>query len=140
MNFQSVPIGDLLFSIHKELKRTLERNLKPFEIGIGQLQILLLFYSDMEESYTQREITLALGVDKGNISRSIQKLMEKNFINFCEKDHRAYRLTEAGKDLKSAISNEFFNIHEKMCDGLDVQALRITSQTLSSIQERLEKL
>lgn len=140
MNFQSEPIGDLLFSIHKELKRTLERNLKPYEIGIGQLQILLLFYSDMEESYTQREITLALGVDKGNISRSIQKLMEKNFITFCEEDQRAYRLTEAGKDLKSAISNEFFNIHEKMCDGLDTQALRITSQTLSSIQERLEKL
>lgn len=140
MNFQSEPIGDLIFSIHKELKRTLERNLKPYEIGIGQLQILLMFYSDMEKSYTQREITLALGVDKGNISRSLQKLMEKNFITFCEDDTRAYRLTKAGMDLKSAISNEFFTIHEKMCDGLDIQALKTTSQTLSSIQERLEKL
>jgi len=132
-------IGDLIFAIHKELKRTLERDLKSYDIGIGQLQILILFYSDTKKSYSQSEISKLLGIDKGNISRSVQKLLEKHYVERHEEDTRLFRLTPSGIQLKTAISEHFMNINDQMIASIDNESLKTTTHTLSLIQERLEK-
>ena len=73
-------LGDLVIEIYKSLKTKVERDLKEYEIGMGQLQILMVFFSETERSLTQNELVKALGVDKGNISRSILKLSAKGYV------------------------------------------------------------
>ena len=51
-----------------------ERKLKYLNIGIGQLQVLLIFYGNNPEAINQSFISKTLRIDKANASRMVNKL------------------------------------------------------------------
>lgn len=130
-------LGDLVIDVYKNLKTKIERDLKVYEIGMGQLQILMVFFKKTETALTQNELVKILGVDKGNISRSLLKLSAKGYIERVE-CKKPYGLSAKGKQLKSEIISTFIQINAMMTRGTDSSQIDQTIQTLNKINENLE--
>lgn len=132
-------IGDLLIALHKGLKTIAERELKPLDIGMGQLQILMLFYSQPGVSRNQQDVSRSLGVDKGNISRSIGKLLEKGWLESSPEDPRKLRLTESANLRRGAVLACLTSLENHMTRGLDkaelTDATRILRRLLTNLEE-----
>ena len=131
-------LGDLLIAIHKEIKTKVERDFKPLGIGMGQLYILMTFYSNKDKYFSQSELAKILGIDKGNISRSMSKLLEKNYLELSTRDTKKYQLSDKGKELKSEIIMNFLSLNGKMTSNIDNDDLILTINTLQKIFKNLE--
>lgn len=131
-------LGDLVIGVYKNLKTKVERDLKKYEIGMGQLQILLVFFNEIERAFTQNELVKALGVDKGNISRSLLKLSAKGYLEQVE-GKKLYKLSEKGKQLKADIISIFIDIDASMTSGIEPIQIDQTIQTLYKINKNLEE-
>lgn len=131
-------LGDLIIGVYKNLKTRVERDLKEYEIGMGQLQILMVFFKEPESPFTQNELVKVLGVDKGNISRSLLKLSAKGYLEQVEGE-RLYTLSEKGKQLKPAIISIFININALMTSGIKTLNIEQTIQTFNKIEKNLEE-
>lgn len=134
----STHLGDLLVQINKDLKTQTERKLKPYCIGMGQLQILMLFYGMSNQPQSQTDLVKHLGVDKGNVSRSMAKLLDKGYIHLASTDTKVYQLSQKGQDLKFEIMTEFSNLHQLMTINIDEARLKETIETLQLIAANLE--
>jgi DNA-binding MarR family transcriptional regulator len=130
--------GDLIMTIYKNLKTKMERDLKQYDIGMGQMQILMVFFSDVAGIKTQIELAKQLSVDKGNISRSMVKLLEKGYIEQTEDSKKSFRLTEKGIELKLEIIQIFMRINELMTEDIGVKDVDQTVMTLTKISKNLE--
>lgn len=131
-------LGDLIIAINKELKTRIERDLKSYGIGMGQLQILMLFYAHTGQTFSQNDLVKLLNIDKGNISRSVTKLLDKTYLEQDSKNSRVYRLSDQGKLLKREIMTKFNTLHQSITLGIEQQELKQTVLTLSQILKNLE--
>lgn len=131
-------LGDLVMNIYKNLKTKIERDLKHYDIGMGQMQILMTFFNDIENTLTQNDLVKLVGVDKGNISRSVLKLLEKGYIEQSDINKKGYRLTGKGVDLKSEIVPIFISLNALITKDIDPSDINQTLITLTKISENLE--
>jgi DNA-binding MarR family transcriptional regulator len=131
-------LGDLIMTIYKNLKTKMERDLKQYDIGMGQMQILMVFFSDIDGIKTQNDLAKQLSVDKGNISRSMVKLLEKGYIEQTADSKKSFRLTEKGIELKLEIIPIFMRINELMTEDIGVKDVDQTVMTLTKISKNLE--
>lgn len=133
-------LGDLVMNIYKNLKTKIERDLKHYDIGMGQMQILMTFFNDIENTLTQNDLVKLVGVDKGNISRSVLKLLEKGYIEQSDNNKKGYRLTAKGVNLKSEIVPIFINLNALITKDIDPSDINQTLITLTKISENLEEI
>jgi DNA-binding MarR family transcriptional regulator len=136
---QYAMLGDLFISIYKDLKTKVERELRQYDLGMGQMQIMMCYYSDVTLVRTQSDLVKILGVDKGNINRSIAKLLAKGYIEQDLEYNKYYRLTEKGMMLKYEIFPIFSRISELMIEGIMQDDVNQTISTLRKISQNLEK-
>ena len=133
-------LGDLLMMIYKNLKTKIERDLKDYDIGMGQMQILMAFFSDMDTCLTQSDLVKRIGVDKGKISRSVMKLSEKGYIEMRDIHSKCYGLTQKGIVLKSEIGVILFNINALITTDIEPSEIDQTINTLIKISNNLEAI
>jgi len=131
-------LGDLLILIHKNLKTQLERELKEYEIGMGQLQVLMVFYSNKQAMLTQSELAKEIDVDKGNVSRSVEKLLAKEYIVKAPSNGKQYMLSEKGVKLKSELISKFIKLDSIMTRGINQEEQKHLINILSNISRNLE--
>jgi len=131
-------LGDLLILIHKNLKTQLERELKEYEIGMGQLQVLMVFYSNKQAMLTQSELAKEMDVDKGNVSRSVEKLLAKEYIVKAPSNGKQYMLSEKGVKLKSELISKFIKLDSIMTRGINQEEQKHLINILSNISRNLE--
>ena len=131
-------LGDLVIEIYKNLKTKVERELKEYEIGMGQLQILMVFFGELEKSFTQNELVRLLGVDKGNISRSLIKLSAKGYLEQVE-GKKLYKLSDKGNHLKPDIISVLIKMNACMTSEIESVQIGQTTQTLYKINKNLEE-
>ncbi len=134
---QTEMLGDLLINIYKNLKTTVEKELKAYGIGMGQLQILMAFFDNLEKSFVQNELVGVIGVDKGNISRSVLKLLDKGYLMQNE-EQKSYQLSEKGLQLKAEIMPIFIKINLLMTNSIAAKDISQTISTLSTVSKNLE--
>ena len=132
--------GDLVVAIYKELKTRTEKDLKPYGIGMGQLQILMLFYAYPSDSFSQNDLVKLLKIDKGNISRNARKLIEKGYLEKVTEGSKTYQLSSQGEMIKREIMNTFVSLHKSMTEGIEQHELKQTVLILSKISQNLEGL
>ncbi len=138
MIYKIEQIADVLFEITKNLKKMTEKSLKDYGIGIGQLQVLLMFYREPNQLLSQNDLVRALKVDKGNISRNVANLMGKGFIVLSLDKSRHYRLSQDGLKMKDIVMSYFINTHHKMIKGIGEDELMTTLLCLLKMNENLE--
>lgn len=134
----TLQLGDLLVAVYKELKARAERDLRPYGIGMGQLHILVLFYSSPERALSQAELARELRIDKGNVSRSVSKLLGKGYLEPVSENGRAYRLSGEGKRLKADILACFGRLQASMTAGIGARALEQAKEVLAKSLDNLE--
>jgi DNA-binding MarR family transcriptional regulator len=139
MNLSTTQIGDLIVWIHKDLKTITEKNLKELGLGMGQLHILMLFYLKPNTSYSQNQIVDLLKIDKGNVSRNIKKLVNKDYLEIIDPSSRSYMLTSQGHAIKDQIMATFMSMHQSMIQGISKEALQTTLKTLCQINSNLKE-
>lgn len=132
--------GDLIVSIYKEIKTKTEKDLKSYGIGMGQLHILMLFYAHHDSCFSQNDLVKLLDIDKGNISRNVKKLMDKNYLEHDSEHSKFYQLSTQGTLLKKEIMTTFTTLHKTMTIGIEDEELSQTVLTLSKISRNLEVL
>jgi|LGOV01.1.fsa_nt_gb DNA-binding MarR family transcriptional regulator len=140
MIYKIEQIADVLFEITKNLKKMTEKSLKDYGIGIGQLQVLLMFYREPNQLLSQNDLVRALKVDKGNISRNVANLMGKGFIELSLDKSRHYRLSQDGLKMKDIVMSYFINTHHKMIKGIGEDELMTTLLCLLKMNENLEDM
>lgn len=130
-------VGDLIVELYKQFKMRIENMLRPFDLGMGQLQVLMVFYRN-DVNMTQKALVLELGVDKANISRSIAKLLEKGYL-VSSTDVKGYQLSEKGRTLKVELIPILNELNLMMLSGIDHQDIEIISRGMTSIINNLEE-
>jgi len=133
---ESNQLGDLLIVVYKNLKTKIEKDLKQYDIGMGQLQILMVFFS-VKKPMTQNELVKTLEIDKANISRSVGRLVSKGFLILNE-EGRSYALSDLGHQLKSEIGATFSNINTLMTRPISQEGIKANVETLTMIQKNLK--
>ncbi len=134
---ESNQLGNLLIIVYKYLKIKVEKDLKKYEIGMGQLQILMIFFS-LKKPLSQNELVKALEVDKANISRSIVKLVAKGYLT-PNIENRTYQLSDLGHQLKAQIGASFSNVNILMTHSIGPSEINCTVDTLFMIQKNLKE-
>lgn len=78
--------------LYRNVQKYLDKELAKFDIGSGQ--IMFLFFINENEGVTMQEVTRIVQVDKGTTTKSIQKLIEQDYIQARtdENDRRVKRL------------------------------------------------
>jgi DNA-binding MarR family transcriptional regulator len=133
-------LGDLIMTIYKNLKTRMDRDLRKYDIGMGQMQILMVFFSDVYAMRTQSDLVNKLGVDKGNVSRSMVKLLEKGYVEQTVENKKNFRLTEKGIKLKLEVIPIFAQISELMTSSILANELDQTIMTMTKISQNLEEI
>jgi len=134
----TIHIADQIMLLARQIKTLTENKLKNYGIGTGQLQLLMLFYQSGGEPLSQGDIVNALKIDKANVSRNVQKLEEKNWIQLQPENLRRYTLTDQGRSLKKELGGFFMATHMNMVHGLDEKSLDQTMATLQKMISNLE--
>lgn len=129
-------LGDLLITVYKHLKTRIEKDLKQYDIGMGQLQILMVFYG-LKKPLTQQELVKILQIDKANISRSVARLVSKGYL-IPTSENRSYQLSDQGQQLRSEIGATFSAVNAMMTQAISSTDIQSTVDTLSMIQKNLK--
>lgn len=139
MTYTPEQLGDLIIAIYKELKTKTEKDLQAYGIGMGQLHILMLFYARHDSHFSQNELVRLLDIDKGNISRNVKKLMDKNYLEQVPNHSKSYQLSAQGKQLKIDIMSTFISLHNSMTEGIETSEQEQTMRILRKIHTNLEE-
>ena len=133
-------LGDLIIGIDKQIKTNIERDLKRYGIGIGLLQILLIFFSNKNHSFSQTDLVKLLKIDKGNISRSIAKLIDRGYLEQDPVNLKMVKLSNEGLLLEDEILSKFTKLNNAMLVGIEESDLNITTNILNKVLKNLEDI
>lgn len=134
---QSEQFGDVIVTTYKLLKTNTERVLRPFGIGMGQLNMLILFYARPGISLSQTDFVKLLDIDKGNVSRNVKKLLEKGYLEADEASLKHYRLSTEGHALKTQIMQKLMGLQGIMTEGVKDSELEMTLAVLNLVRKNL---
>lgn len=134
---QNEQFGDLIVATYKLLKINTERVLRPFGIGMGQLNILILFYARPGISLSQTDFVKLLDIDKGNVSRNVKKLLEKGYLEAGDAPSKHYRLSSEGHALRPQIMQKLMGLQGIMTEGIEDSELEMTFSVLNRVLKNL---
>lgn len=111
------------------------RRLKPYDIGSGQHSLILTVAKNPGQS--QEDLALRLGMDKGTITRLVQKLEEKDFLRrqCSEQDKRINCVYPTAKSLAMLPV-----IEEKVQEWYDVILADFSMEQRLQASRLLEKM
>ena len=118
-------IAQYICIFYKEFQRFSEEKLKPYNLTNGLYIYLIFVYK--KPGCTLNEISKALKVDKAHTTRSINKLIEFNYVNKItdEKDNRAFNIypTEKCDEVMPKMKNLFGEWQQIILDGFSKEEI-----------------
>lgn len=135
-------IGDLIYFISKELKAFMDEKLKDINLGQGQMLTMMTLMSLKDKQPISQEILAeTMDLNKGNISRNLSKLSDKNLITIIDdnKDRRKKQiiLNEYFYKEFQEISNLLQEIFKDLVKDIDETNLLVTLETLEQMKQNL---
>jgi DNA-binding MarR family transcriptional regulator len=98
-------VGKWISTIYRQIRIFLDKELKPYNISSSQMLVLNAIYRN--EGIHQEAISKLLNLDKANITRAINRLIDEDLVSreIDSNDKRAYllHLTKKGKKLEPEI-------------------------------------
>ncbi len=108
--------GRLIAIIHRKTQIQWNHELKQYGVTVAEIPVLLQLF--LQEAMTQDQIAMRLALDKSAVTRSIQSLKDKGFLEKRkdESDLRCNRifLTEKGAALQGSV----FAIRERVSESI----------------------
>lgn len=143
MNDDDIRIVTALFGeINSKLRKSSQETLLKIYKNLTIAEANAIYAVGPDEPKTMKEIAETLGVAVSTPTRTIDRLLEKGFVNRTvgEKDRRKLliELTPKGKELLADIDKENLEITRKMLKGLSDEEIETFKQILSKISENIE--
>lgn len=128
--------------IFRNTQSYLDKVLKEYDLSSGAYPYL--FILEKNEGISQIQISREIGNDKAMSTRTINKLIEGDFIyrKQDEKDNRAYKLylTPKAKEIIPKIHEEIQIVVDLITKDLSKDEMNITMESLKKIFERTRTL
>lgn len=139
----SKTLGKHIAVLSRQASRFYGRALKAY--GVSAAEYPILFLLTKQEGLCLEAISKDLCLDKAAVTRIIQGLQKKNFveIELCQQDHRRklVYLSQEGKQLKKLIVSLKKQWEKHLCRHMDEQETKLfqslLEKALSSTQEVL---
>lgn len=143
MNTDDIRIVTALFGeINSKLRKSSQETLLKIYKNLTIAEANAIYAIGPDEPKTMKQIAETLGVAVSTPTRTIDRLLEKGFINRTvgEKDRRQLliELTPKGKKLLDDIDKENLEITRKMLKGLSDEEIETFKKILSKISENIE--
>lgn len=140
MNIQQI-LGYLLNTSAKLIKKTMDNNLRKYNITTSQWAVLKLLYTKYE--LTQTQIANELLSDKATVGEVIGRLCEKNYVKKLvnKNDKRAYiaSLTPEAKNIVEDIDRMATEVTKKALEGFNKDDIQVLYKSLNKIINNLSK-
>lgn len=128
--------------IFRNTQSYLEKVLKEYDLSSGTYPYL--FILEKNEGISQIQISKEIGNDKAMSTRTINKLIEADFVyrKQDEKDSRAYKLylTPKSKEIIPKIREEIQTVIDLITEDLSKEEMSVTMESLKKIFERTQSL
>ncbi|MBO7703309.1 MAG: anaerobic ribonucleoside-triphosphate reductase activating protein [Solobacterium sp.] len=107
-------------ALYRNVQKYFDKTMAKYDIGSGQL--IFLFLINEQEGITMNEVSRIGEVDKGTTTKSIQKLIEQDYVQarVDENDRRVKRLYTTER--AGAIMNELYDLRKECRAKLSVDA------------------
>jgi len=143
MNDEDIRIVTALFAeINNKLSKTSQETLLKIYKNLTIAEASAIYAVGPDEPKTMKQIAETLGVAVSTPTRTIDRLLEKGFVNrkVGEKDRRKLliELTPKGKKLLVDIDKENLEITKKMLNGLSDEEIETFKEILFKISENIE--
>ncbi|PAV05270.1 MarR family winged helix-turn-helix transcriptional regulator [Methanobacterium bryantii] len=143
MNDEDIRIVTALFDvINNKLSKASQETLLKIYKNLTIAEASAIYAVGPEEPKTMKQIAETLGVAVSTPTRTIDRLLEKGFVNrkVGEKDRRKLliELTPKGKKLLVDIDKENLEITKKMLNGLKDEEIEKFKEILFKISENIE--
>ena len=126
-------------SISRSIRRI--KNFEMMEYNLKSPHVSCLFYLYEKKSLSIKELTKLCNVDKGAISRTLDFLLNNDFIIFDDNDNKSYKnnllLTDKGLKVGKYISDKIDNILNEASKGLTDEERIILYKALDIIDNNL---
>ena len=100
-----------------------DRELRPMNIGTGQIRILRAL--DIKDGINQEHIRLLFHLDKGTVAKTIKPLIREGYVTRqkSSEDMRSYRilLTDKGREIMPRIEKTLLRWSRIMTAGLSAE-------------------
>ncbi len=143
MNDEDIKIVTALFGIiNNKLSKASQETLLKIYKNLTIAEASAIYAVGPDEPKTMKQIAETLGVAVSTPTRTIDRLLEKGFVNrkVGEKDRRKLliELTPKGKKLLADIDKENLEITKKMLNGLKDEEIEKFKEILFKISENIE--
>jgi len=143
MNDDDIMIVTALFGeINNKLSKTSQETLLKIYKNLTIAEASAIYAIGPDEPKTMKQIAETLGVAVSTPTRTIDRLLDKGFVNrkVGEKDRRKLliELTPKGKKLLVDIDKENLEITKKMLNGLSDEEIETFKEILFKISENIE--
>jgi len=140
------PFQFYLRIIAHNIKRSIDKHLKPYGIGNQQARIIGFIYEKQKQgvSLCQKDIEAWIGITGASVTSLLQGLEKKGFIKRITgvKDERTKELilTVKGKELIDTLIAIFHDTEKKIIQGMTEEQKNFTLQLLRLINEKFETI
>jgi DNA-binding MarR family transcriptional regulator len=143
MNNDNIMIVTALFDeINNKLRKTSQETLLKIYKNLTIAEASAIYAIGPDQPKTMKQISETLGVAVSTPTRTIDRLLEKGFVNRTvgKKDRRQLliELTPKGKELLDDIDKENLEITRKMLKGLSDEEIETFKKILLKISENIE--
>lgn len=132
----TLQLGDSLIFLSKSLKAALEMQTRHLGIGIGQIQVLMTLRSKDNTGLNQAGLSQALSINKGNISRNVARLAEKDYV--CQGTGGEIVLSLKGEAVLKELAPLLWELNRKMTRGISPEALDQCHSLITLMIKNLE--
>lgn len=114
MDFELLPI--YFENLKKYMDKSINQLIKQYGITIIQFKPIVLLEHNQEEGLSLQELTEKIGIDKANVTRVINDLLNKNIVYKSDLKQRGYKikLTEKGLEVATKIKQEKEKMDKKL--------------------------
>lgn len=114
MDFELLPI--YFENFKKYMDKSISNVIKQYGITFIQFRPIVLLNRHKEYGLSLQELTEKIGIDKANVTRVINDLLEKDIVYKSDLKQRGYKikLTKKGLEIANKIINEKEKMHEKL--------------------------
>ena len=143
MNDDDIRVVTALFGdINNKLSKASQETLLKIYKNLTIAEASAIYAVGPDEPKTMKQIAETLGVAVSTPTRTIDRLLEKGFVNrkVGEKDRRKLliELTPKGKKLLVDIDKENLEITKKMLNGLNDEEIETFKEILFKISQNIE--
>ncbi|PJN91051.1 MarR family winged helix-turn-helix transcriptional regulator [Bacillus sp. mrc49] len=140
-----MPFHDGFFHQNLQFSRSFTKKLNEqlAKVDLFHSQWLIVFYLNQYGSSTLVEISNYLDVEKPTVTRTVNRLEERDLIEQIpgkDKRERRIQLTESGKRTFQEAKKVVEEFEHQLLSGLAEEDLEVTQKTLKLLKEKLKQL